>query len=118
MRVLITKIVDYVTSVILGVVVDRTQTLSILDKARQRELLEDEAQRLDEDGKPELAEQLRRQARTLETPADVGRLLERIDAGYESTADDADGPQKITQSNRGSTSKTNAAANKPAAKKG
>ena len=65
-----------------------------------------------------MTEQALALARTLEEPADIGRLLERIGIGGESTAVDADEPQKITHSSRSPTAKTNSAANKSAAKKG
>ena len=77
MRKLFNKISDYLTAITVAVVAGRLQTFAVLDHSRHQELIEDEALRLEEAGKPEQAEQLRRQARNiaLEQPASLGQKL-------------------------------------------
>lgn len=98
MRTLFNKIWNYLTAITVGVVAGRLHAFAVLDHSRHQELIEDEALRLEEAGKAEQAEQIRRQARniSLEQPASLGqKLLQEFEADLAADAienDAADGP--------------------------
>jgi hypothetical protein len=77
MGTIITKILNSLTALVFGAVASRIQTHLLLDHVQHQGLLEQEAARLEAEGKADLAEVLRRQARTvsMEKPAESGRLV-------------------------------------------
>ena len=92
------KIMNYLISIILRTVASRVEMSVVLDHARCQALLEDEARKLEEEGKPEQAEQVRRQARSIspEKPLELGRgLLNQFQDEHSTEEPSVDGKGKI-----------------------